>query len=140
MGHPVHIYTYTRIQGDPKKTIHSVLQLKSVVGVQFYFFHGWFETRILSPIQLASLQIPFRNLKWLKNAETRARTHDFIPAQICPWENIPIKPKCFGGPTSQGGCLFIRKGTCFDMDIAIVYSVLCSVHSFNPIECGGLET
>ena len=28
------------IQGDPKKMSHSVLQLKSVVGVQSYFFRG----------------------------------------------------------------------------------------------------
>ena len=28
------------IQGDPKKTIHSVLYLRSVVEVQFYFFTG----------------------------------------------------------------------------------------------------
>ena len=28
------------VQGDPKKTIHSVLQPKSVVVVQFYFFTG----------------------------------------------------------------------------------------------------
>ena len=28
------------IQGDPKKMPHSVLQLKSVVGVQSYFFRG----------------------------------------------------------------------------------------------------
>ena len=31
------------IQGDPKKAIHSVLQLKSVVGVQFYFVTGGLE-------------------------------------------------------------------------------------------------
>ena len=41
---PVHLvspsYLHHDIQGDPKKTIHSVLQPKSVVVVQFYFFTG----------------------------------------------------------------------------------------------------
>ena len=32
-------------------------------------FHGCYGTRISSPIHLATLQIPFQNLKWLKNAK-----------------------------------------------------------------------
>ena len=81
--------------------------------------------RISSPIQLATLQIPIQNLKWLKNAKTRARTHNFTPTQKCP--NALLK--CFSGYTSQG-CLFIIKCTCFDVDTAIIYSVIGSVHKF----------
>ena len=36
---------HPKVQGDPKKTIHRVLQLKLVVVVQFYFFHKYFKTR-----------------------------------------------------------------------------------------------
>ena len=69
-------WIYPTATGWPKKTIHSVLQLKSVVGCRgpILLFHGWFGTRISSPIQLATLHISFQNLKWLKNAKTSART------------------------------------------------------------------
>ena len=35
-----HVIFIKIVQGDPKKMSHSVLQLKSVVGVQSYFFRG----------------------------------------------------------------------------------------------------
>ena len=41
-------------------------------------FHGCFGTRISSPIQLATLQIPFQNLKWLKNARTDTVFSSFL--------------------------------------------------------------
>ena len=40
LGLIMYLSNSTNLQGDPKKMSHSVLQLKSVVGVQSYFFRG----------------------------------------------------------------------------------------------------
>ena len=69
----------------------------------------------------------FQNLKWLKNGKL-PRGHIISSLPEMP-KYSDIRSKCFGGPSFQG-CSLIRKCTCFDMDTAIVYSVLSSVYSF----------
>ena len=48
------------IQGDPKKTIHSVLYLRSVVEVQFYFFTGVSEPEFRARFTWSPYWCPFR--------------------------------------------------------------------------------
>ena len=66
--------------GWPKKLIHSVLQLKSVVGVQSYFFRGASESEFRARSNLPLYRCPFRIWNGWK---PRARA-DTIHAQKCP--------------------------------------------------------
>ena len=62
------------IQGDPKKMSHSVLQLKSVVGVQSYFFRGVSESEFRARSNQPLYRYPFRILN---GSKSRARTQFF---------------------------------------------------------------
>ena len=59
---PLHWYLCKNfnIQGDPKKTIHSVLYLRSVVEVQFYFFTGVSEPEFRARFTWSPYWCPFR--------------------------------------------------------------------------------
>ena len=69
------LWKLLNVQGDPKKMIHSVLQLRSFVGVQSYFFRGVSESEFRARRNKPLYRYP---LRILNGSKLRARGHSFF--------------------------------------------------------------